>query len=98
MKSVIIHDLAEAEIIQAADYYEARSCGLGHGFVREVYAAIGRILDNPARWPLHRYECRRITLRRFPYSLFYLDLSTAVWVIAVAPQRRRPYYWRSRLG
>jgi hypothetical protein len=35
-------------------------------------------------------------VRRFPYTIYYQDLETYIWVVAVDNQRRRPNYWSRR--
>jgi hypothetical protein len=43
---------AEADIVEAADWYDRRSIGLGDELMAEVEAALASILDRPATWPL----------------------------------------------
>ena len=33
-----------------------------------------------------------------PHSVYYKELTEAIWFVAVAPQARRPYYWQRRLS
>jgi hypothetical protein len=40
---------------------------------------------------------RRAPVKRFPYHVIYLDLKATIRVLAVAHDRRRPVYWKSRL-
>lgn len=40
-----------------------------------------------------RGTIRRLTLRRFPFSLVYLVEADVIQVIAFAHQRRKPGYW-----
>ena len=40
---------------------------------------------------------RRVFFKRFPYSLFFIELPTRYRVLAVAHSRRRPFYWRGRI-
>lgn len=49
----------------------------------------GQQLDN---------NLRRALLRRFPFSLIYAVETTAVVIVAVAHQSRRPGYWRNRVS
>jgi hypothetical protein len=49
--TIHFHPEAEAEFIQAIDYYEDREAGLGHDFAVEVYAAIERTMAYPKAWP-----------------------------------------------
>jgi hypothetical protein len=38
-------------------------------------------------------EFRACSLRRFPYTIFYIELENQLWLGAVAHQSRRPAYW-----
>ncbi len=66
---LIYHPEAEAELVAAAEFYEARSPGLGDRFLREFDAAIAAILASPGLWPVVEGELRRYTMRRFPFGI-----------------------------
>jgi hypothetical protein len=36
-------------------------------------------------------------LRAFKHNLFYVNASNEIIIVALAPHRRRPGYWRKRL-
>jgi hypothetical protein len=40
---------------------------------------------------------RRRVLAVFQYNIFYLDTPDEVIIVAVAPHKRKPGYWRDRL-
>jgi plasmid stabilization system protein ParE len=40
---------------------------------------------------------KRVFVKRFPFSIYFLDLPTRFRVLAVAHSRRRPFYWAERL-
>ena len=96
MKPVRFHIEALAELEAEALYYEQHQPGLGFDFLTAVDAAIVRIATAPGRWQSAVHGTRRVNLARFPYTLFYLDTPAAAIILAVAPQRRHPDYWRSR--
>jgi plasmid stabilization system protein ParE len=96
MKPVSFHDDAEAELIEAARYYEAKSTGLGAALVVEVAEAAEELRENPESWQLVATEVRRRVLRRFPYSLLYVVEPDRIRVLAVSHNRRRPGYWSRR--
>ena len=97
MKPVIFHTEAEAELRAAVAYYEEQRRGLDREFQAEVEAAIASIRQAPAAFPQHDEQgTRKQLLRRFPYTIFYLELEESIWVAAVAHQRRRPGYWIGR--
>jgi plasmid stabilization system protein ParE len=60
--------------------------------------AVAEIAEHPARWPAYLHGTRRRLLRGFPYSLVYLVRDERVVVIACQHGRRRPGYWRDRIG
>jgi toxin ParE1/3/4 len=97
MKSVTIHPEAEAELEEASDFYEIRRTGLGAEFEAEVQDALDRVALMPSRFPLHGHTgFRKCMVSRFPYTVFFMELDTTIWVAAVAHQRRQPDYWNRR--
>jgi toxin ParE1/3/4 len=98
VKPVSLHELAEQELLAAAEWYEARAPGLGEDLVSRTTAMIALIAETPNSFP--RWDgdprFRKAKLERFPYSLFYQELEDEVRVIAVAHGRREPGYWLRR--
>jgi len=92
------HPEAEAEIVQAAAYYEKQVQGLGARFLSDLETAIARIVDAPQLWPLVEADVRRCSLRRFPYAVYYRILATGVRVLVVKHHRRHPDYWKKRIS
>lgn len=90
---------AEAEVVEAMDWYEDRRAGLGLELVAAVHGAIQRIGESPEQspvWTVNR-RYRRLVLRRFPYALFYHLREARPEIVAVAHCSRRPGYWLSRV-
>ncbi|MHB1282812.1 MAG: type II toxin-antitoxin system RelE/ParE family toxin [Metallibacterium scheffleri] len=88
---------AESEHLKQVAYYEAQQTGLGARYLAEVNAALEYICEAPLRFPIARPPAlRRLGLRRFPFTIFFRELSGVVQVVAVAPHRRRPGYWSGR--
>jgi plasmid stabilization system protein ParE len=94
---ISIHPLAEAELVDAASYHtKEANAALGEAFVAEFAHSIELIRAHPQLGALWRGTFRRLPLRRFPYSIIYHELPTALHVIALAHQSRRPGYWHGR--
>ncbi|MDJ0838519.1 MAG: type II toxin-antitoxin system RelE/ParE family toxin [Acidobacteriota bacterium] len=87
---------AEQELDEAAAWYDKKA-GLGSALVKEVYAAIERILLFPRAWPTLEPGIRRCRTKRFPYHVIYQQQGETIVVVAVMHMRRRPGYWRDRL-
>lgn len=96
MKTVVFHPAAREEVDEAATYYESRRGGLGREFRIDFEAALGRVVQNPLAYAVELGEFRACPLRRFPYTIFYLDQEDRIWIGAVAHQSRRPGYWNRR--
>jgi len=91
-----IHEAAEAEINEAADFYDVQSPGLGSVFIDEMQRAIGRIAEFPEAAPFVRGRVRKRPIVKFPYSLVYSVRPDEIRILAVAHPKRRPFYWRGR--
>jgi len=97
VKAVLFHRQAEAEFRAAIAYYDGQREGLGLEFQEEVEAATARIIQSPLAFPPYGNEgLRKYVIRRFPFTIYYLDLEDCIWIAAVANQRRRPGYWAHR--
>jgi plasmid stabilization system protein ParE len=91
-----IHEVAETEINEAADFYDLESPGLGGAFIDEIQRALQSVIDFPAAAPIVRGCVRKRNLTKFPYSLVYSNWESDIRILAVAPHKRRPFYWRGR--
>jgi toxin ParE1/3/4 len=99
VKPFIIHADAEAELYRETERYEEQRAGLGREFREEFETALERVRQNPYLYAAEDESGARLCpLRRFPYTLVYLDLDDSIWIVAIAHQRRRPRYWARRLS
>ena len=96
-RTITFHELAEQELNDAADYYNSKSDGLGNAFLNEVEHAVKQILQYPESAPLINLVVRRKMVRRFPYSIMYSVKPDRIRILAIANQKRRPFYWRGRV-
>jgi toxin ParE1/3/4 len=98
-RRLIVRDEAEADLTEAALWYDEREPGLGWELTLEVHAAIRRAVENPPHHLLLRYrpEVRRVLARRFPYRIFFLVRDDAIVVFAVLHAARHARHWRQRL-
>ena len=88
--------LAEAELFEAARWYDVRSPGQGGAFVAAVREATTRVMEAPRRWRLVR-GTRRYKMGRFPFAIIYRETSEEdVEIVAVAHVKRRQRYWSRR--
>ncbi len=97
MKRLTIHEDAEAEVDEAVRFYEGRRPGLGKRLREDIEKTFTRIMRSPSiSVPIDDQGMRKVRLRRFPYTVYYVELDRVIWVAAVAHQKRRPGYWSQR--
>jgi toxin ParE1/3/4 len=96
MAVVRFHPAADEELLEATDWYMARSATAAVGFVREIEHALARIREAPERYPFTRFGRRRFVLLNYPYDVVYRVVGSDVEVIAISHHARKPAYWRDR--
>ena len=94
--SISFQENAESELLEASEYYELRVKGLGAALISEVERAIRLIRKNPESAPKILKTVRRKVLWHFPYSVMYSVSGNSIRILAIANQKRRPFYWRRR--
>lgn len=98
MRTVIFTQSARAELIQAQNWYENESPGLGRRFLTAVCTVMERMITNPRQFPVIHKDIRRALLRRFPYALYFvIEPDEALTVIACFHGSRDPMHWQQRM-
>jgi plasmid stabilization system protein ParE len=93
---LFVEEAARADLADAFRWYEGQRAGLGSEFLAAVAVVFERIEQNPMGYPIIRGTTRRVLLRRFPYSVFYVVDPDLVAVTAVMHGRRDPRRWQER--
>ena len=98
---VVVRPEAGDDIVQAADWYDARDEGLGAEFAEEVLRVLDALATNPL---LHARRHTRKNIRwrypdRFPYRVIYevIEDEGTVVVLAVLHAARDERYWQERI-
>lgn len=93
---VILTAEAEADLDEAAQWYERRSAGLGADLVSRVRSTLDRVGANPELYGEVYEGLRRAPVKRFPYGVFYRVREDRVEVVAVFHDRSDPSAWQGR--
>jgi plasmid stabilization system protein ParE len=93
---LLLEPEAELDLEGARIWYEERAKGLGSEFLRNVRATLAVIERQPDLFPVVHATVRRASVRRFPYSVYYVAEDTATAVIGCLHTRRDPTTWQSR--
>ena len=95
---VLFRPQARIAALEAQAWYESRAAGLGLEFARAIDAAVASAVRNPEAYSLVASSCRRVLLRRFPFSLVYRVRGDELLVVAVFHHRRDPTVLAQRAG
>ena len=100
-KALRTHRLAESELTEAAQWYEAKRPGLGISLLDLIDKSVERLRSgvlpsSPVLRVSKAKGARRVLLKRFPYSIIFYERKDEIVIIAFAHSSRRPGYWRSR--
>jgi len=91
---IVYNQNATIEGIEAAVWYEERSEGLRHSFLKKWKEAENRMVANPELNRRFQDDLRRCRFETFPYALIYrLHNDLKIEVVAVMHLNRRPGYW-----
>ena len=95
-KRASFHELAEFELNDAIVYFENEREGLGSRFLSAVQDAVTHIQQHPQASPIILQDIRCKVLRRFPYNIIFSIKPDRIRILALASQKRRPFYWQGR--
>ena len=85
-----IRPLAAIEIIEAYDWYETQSEGLGLEFLIELENFYITLQRNPDTYSYYEKPVRQGGLNRFPYTVVYETFDTTIVVYSVFMYRQNP--------
>jgi toxin ParE1/3/4 len=93
----IVRPLAEADLDDAARWYEDERAGLAERFLSDADQTFARVRDRPFQFPTVGGDVRRALLHTFPYAVYFRASDGVVAVLAVLHLRRNPMIWRARV-
>ena len=94
---IALHPEAREDLREAASFYrETAGRNLSRSLVEEFDRSVNSLRRHPHIGPVWRKGTRRLSMRRFPYSLIYTVSDDEILILAVAHHSRRPGYWRHR--
>lgn len=94
--TVYLRPKAQADLDDAAVWYESRRSGLGTEFLDSVQPTLDRISNQPFSYPKVYGEVRRALVSRFPFGIYYLSEVDREVVIAIIHGSRDPATWKNR--
>ena len=96
MLDLAFNPLAEQEYEAAVEQHAAEQRDVHLRFIETFEAALQQIRQFPESGPVARGAIRSKVLSGFPYTIFYSVRLSKLRILAVAHQRRQPFYWVRR--
>ena len=99
--NVQILGVAQAEVLDAADWYDQQTSGTGARFLTALDDLVAELTHHPRRFsrvsrpPLGR-DIRRAQFRGFPFTAVY-EVTAEVLILSVTHARSVRQPWRRRL-
>jgi plasmid stabilization system protein ParE len=100
MRAYNVHPEAREEFDAVFDHYLGIDPELADEFDSTFFRCLDAIIANPLLFNIRRRNTRRVNLTpRFgEYHIAYMIWREQVVILAIAHAKRRPYYWRKRIG
>ena len=97
MKAVRYVQQARDEFLQEIEYFAAVSPQLARRFDDAIQRAEALAAEFAEAGLPYKFGTRRVFPGKFKFSLVYLVRQDEIVILAVAPFRRKPDYWRQRV-
>ena len=95
--TLIFHDLVEADLDAAYEWYENKQEGLGERFLIELVACYAQLEIHPEYYSKAGKTVRKILLKHFPYIVVFEIIKDTVFVYTVLHTSRNPREIRKRM-
>ncbi|ESQ74061.1 type II toxin-antitoxin system RelE/ParE family toxin [Asticcacaulis sp. AC402] len=97
MPKIVFTPVARQEALDAQDWYEKQSKGLGQRFRSELDRQLGRIASKPYHFAPVVADARRAPLDRFPYEIYFREKGDEIHIISCFHSSRNPTTWQKRV-
>jgi plasmid stabilization system protein ParE len=94
---LVLEPEAEAEIFNAAEWYEKRNPVACAAFLRAIDRTIFLIQDHTEQYQVVYHETRRALVDGFPYAIFYKVTDREIIIVSCFHTSRNPSAWRDGL-
>jgi plasmid stabilization system protein ParE len=93
---VILRPEASQDLATAEAWYEQKMTGLGASFLARVSDALDRVAAMSKLYAAVWQDVRPCPIRKFPYVVYYRELTDRIEVLAVLHGHQDPSIWRAR--
>tara|TARA_B100001105_G_scaffold16898_2_gene12304 strand:- start:950 stop:1282 length:333 start_codon:yes stop_codon:yes gene_type:complete len=97
VKAVFYLDEGREEFLHEVAYFTSVSPLVGRRFAEAVQKAEALAAEFADAGLPYKFGTRRVFPGKFKFSIMYLSQDDQIVILAIAPFRRTPGYWRSRV-
>lgn len=94
MRRVRIEPVADAEILEAVEWYRARSPVVARAFLETLDVPLVTVGESPEQFPVVHRQIRRALVPNFPYAAFFVVDPDLIRVVGVVHGKRHPRRWQ----
>jgi hypothetical protein len=94
-RRIRFHPLFNDDVIDAANWYDARSRGLGDAFIANVRDVVDAIFAQPLRFARTPLGLRFARVKRFPYLVLFDVSDDRLLLLHVVHGARSTQAWRT---
>ena len=91
-----LREEAEADLNEAAIWYQEQQRGLGYDFLDEIRDLLQSIQLQPLAYPIVHRNTHRALTNKFPFGIFYRIEAKFIVVLAIMHASRHPHRWKNR--
>ncbi len=95
--TLFINKFAEEDLENSKKYYDNQQQGLGSDFLLEIKEVVLRIEKNPYQFSVIDKKARKVSLKRFPFAIFFVVEDNLINVFSIFHFSRNPDVWRKRI-
>lgn len=92
------HPLFVEDAAETANWYDAKTPGLGDTFLEFVGAGIDRINAAPLQFPIGHSGCRFLRLAKFPHAIIFEVFDNRILILGVLHTSLSPAIWSERVA
>ena len=94
--SIELHPLAEVELWEAVDWYDAQKPDLGKAFARAIQNTVLAIGENPERFPFIHAKKQKAVIIGYPFVVIFEVGANSIFVLTIFHTSRDPKNWKER--
>lgn len=91
-----ISPFAELDLQESIEFYNEQRENLGKEFYETITTAFEGIKNNPGQFPKEYQEMRKVSIKRFPFVVFFEVKGDNCYILGIFHSSRNPKIMKTR--